>query len=106
MSVRETFDELWVTQTRDLRGGSIITPRVAYGEAPGPFLLLEDERDGRRRMYLSRADHKRYLQSKWEGDPWVRVTDLVTGLAVELRQADCGLGCRCAAEYRLAGGGA
>jgi len=35
-------------------------------------------------------------------DPWTQTTDLLTGQRVEVRRADCGLGCKCAAEVRLA----
>jgi hypothetical protein len=33
---------------------------------------------------------------------WLRVTDLNTGDAVDVRTVPCGLGCRCAAEARPA----
>jgi hypothetical protein len=33
---------------------------------------------------------------------WYATTDLRTGLSVEIRRADCGAGCKCAAEVRLA----
>jgi hypothetical protein len=35
-------------------------------------------------------------------DEWTATVDLTTGLAVEVRRADCGLGCKCAGEVRLA----
>ena len=35
-------------------------------------------------------------------DTWRATTDLRTGLAVQVRSADCGGGCRCAAEVRIA----
>lgn len=34
-------------------------------------------------------------------DTWHDTTDERTGLAVQVRRADCGAGCRCAAEVRL-----
>lgn len=34
-------------------------------------------------------------------DEWTKTTDLITGRAVEVRRADCGLGCKCAGEVRL-----
>lgn len=35
-------------------------------------------------------------------DRWVTVVDAITGLVVQVRRADCGAGCRCAGEVRLA----
>lgn len=35
-------------------------------------------------------------------DEWTETTDLITGHAIEVRRADCGAGCRCAGEVRLA----
>jgi hypothetical protein len=34
-------------------------------------------------------------------DEWTEVTDLNTGHTVAVRRADCGLGCKCAAEVKL-----
>lgn len=34
-------------------------------------------------------------------DEWSEVTDLLTGHTVAVRRADCGLGCKCAAEVKL-----
>jgi hypothetical protein len=34
-------------------------------------------------------------------DDWTEVTDLLTGHTVAVRRADCGLGCKCAAEVKL-----
>lgn len=34
-------------------------------------------------------------------DEWNQVTDLLTGHTVAVRRADCGLGCKCAAEVKL-----
>lgn len=34
-------------------------------------------------------------------DPWRTAVDAITGLAVEVRRAPCGSGCRCAAEVRV-----
>ena len=34
-------------------------------------------------------------------DEWSETTDLLTGHTVAVRRADCGLGCRCAAEVKL-----
>jgi hypothetical protein len=34
-------------------------------------------------------------------DEWSEATDLLTGHTVAVRRADCGLGCKCAAEVRL-----
>lgn len=34
-------------------------------------------------------------------DEWTEVTDLLTGHTVAVRRADCGAGCRCAAEVKL-----
>lgn len=34
-------------------------------------------------------------------DEWREVTDLLTGHTVAVRRADCGLGCKCAAEVKL-----
>ncbi|HEX9085914.1 MAG TPA: hypothetical protein VF867_00120 [Arthrobacter sp.] len=34
-------------------------------------------------------------------DQWRQATDLLTGHTVALRRADCGLGCKCAAEVKL-----
>lgn len=34
-------------------------------------------------------------------DEWSEVTDLLTGHTVAVRRADCGAGCRCAAEVKL-----
>ena len=34
-------------------------------------------------------------------DEWVCYTERTTGLAVHVRRADCGAGCRCAAEYAI-----
>lgn len=35
-------------------------------------------------------------------DEWAHTVDLATGLDIEVRRVACGLGCRCAAEVRLA----
>lgn len=34
-------------------------------------------------------------------DEWTEVTDLLTGHTIAVRRADCGAGCRCAAEVKL-----
>lgn len=34
-------------------------------------------------------------------DEWSEVTDLLTGHTIAVRRADCGAGCRCAAEVKL-----
>ena len=34
-------------------------------------------------------------------DEWAEATDLLTGLKVAVRRADCGAGCKCAAEVKL-----
>lgn len=34
-------------------------------------------------------------------DEWTPTVDLRTGLAVAIRRADCGAGCRCAAEVKV-----
>lgn len=34
-------------------------------------------------------------------EEWSEVTDLITGHTVAVRRADCGLGCKCAAEVKL-----
>lgn len=34
-------------------------------------------------------------------DVWAETTDLLTGLTIAVRRADCGAGCRCAAEVKL-----
>jgi hypothetical protein len=34
-------------------------------------------------------------------DEWRETIDLLTGHTVAVRRADCGLGCKCAAEVRL-----
>ena len=34
-------------------------------------------------------------------DEWREATDLLTGHTVAVRRADCGLGCKCAAEVKL-----
>jgi hypothetical protein len=34
-------------------------------------------------------------------DEWRETTDLLTGHTVAVRRADCGLGCKCAAEVKL-----
>lgn len=36
-----------------------------------------------------------------DSEEWERTTDLLTGTAVAVRRADCGAGCRCAAEVKL-----
>lgn len=36
-----------------------------------------------------------------DSDEWSEVTDLLTGHTVAVRRADCGLGCKCAAEVKL-----
>lgn len=36
-------------------------------------------------------------------DEWTETTDLLTGQAIAVRRADCGAGCRCAAEVKLVG---
>lgn len=35
-------------------------------------------------------------------DDWMTTTDLTTGLTIEMRRANCGGGCRCATEVRVA----
>jgi hypothetical protein len=34
-------------------------------------------------------------------EEWEEATDLLTGQAITVRRADCGAGCRCAAEVKL-----
>lgn len=34
-------------------------------------------------------------------DEWTATEDLLTGRIVEVRRADCGLGCKCAGEVRV-----
>lgn len=34
-------------------------------------------------------------------DEWTEATDLLTGHIIAVRRADCGLGCKCAAEVKL-----
>lgn len=34
-------------------------------------------------------------------DEWTQATDLLTGHTIAVRRADCGLGCKCAAEVQL-----
>jgi hypothetical protein len=34
-------------------------------------------------------------------DEWSEATDLLTGHTIAVRRADCGLGCKCAAEVKL-----
>lgn len=36
-----------------------------------------------------------------DSDEWEEATDLLTGHTVAVRRADCGLGCKCAAEVKL-----
>ena len=36
-----------------------------------------------------------------DSDAWSEAIDLLTGHTVALRRADCGLGCRCAAEVKI-----
>lgn len=74
----------------------IFTPRPVAGTDPGPFPVWED--GWRREMYVSGADRRAFDDAKWS-NAWVPMTDLDTGLTVLARQADCGAGCRCAAEY-------
>lgn len=40
-------------------------------------------------------------QSTLLSDDWTETIDWVSGLPVEVRRADCGLGCRCAGEVRV-----
>ncbi|QOP66185.1 hypothetical protein SEA_DANIELLEIGNACE_45 [Arthrobacter phage DanielleIgnace] len=37
-----------------------------------------------------------------DAEDWVATTDLITGRAIQVRSADCGLGCHCAGEVTLA----
>jgi hypothetical protein len=34
-------------------------------------------------------------------DEWIEAIDLITGHTIAVRRADCGLGCKCAAEVKL-----
>lgn len=36
-----------------------------------------------------------------DSDEWTEVIDRLTGHTVAVRRADCGLGCKCAAEVKL-----
>jgi hypothetical protein len=36
-----------------------------------------------------------------DSEEWGQTTDLITGRVVVVRRADCGAGCRCAAEVKL-----
>jgi molybdate-binding protein len=36
-----------------------------------------------------------------QADKWAETTDRITGHAIAVRRADCGLGCKCAAEVKL-----
>lgn len=56
---------------------------------------FEDDPSGRALVRLEDRD-------ALNEDEWTATTDLITGEAVEVRRADCGLGCRCAGEVRLA----
>jgi len=56
--------------------------------------VFEGDVDGR---VLVRLDDPAVTYS----DEWSEATDLLTGLAVAVRRADCGAGCKCAAEVKL-----
>lgn len=55
---------------------------------------FEDDPDGRSVVRLNDPHAT-------DSDEWTEVTDLLTGHTIAVRRADCGLGCRCAAEVKL-----
>lgn len=81
----------------------LFTPRVQgelINEVAG--MTLNDWERGigdaiRVRMEISADDYKNYGEYG-ECEIGYMVTDLMTGIQVMVRRADCGLGCRCAAE--------
>ena len=68
-----------------------------------PWLVVPDSYagptmdDGRAEMQLTAADLDAYYAG---GDNWTQVTDQVTSTQWLVRRADCGAGCRCAAEAK------
>lgn len=68
----------------------VFTPDVVAGATyPG-----ETMPDGRAVMFVTRGT------SRALGDQWMTVRDRATGTDWEVRRADCGAPCRCAAEAR------
>lgn len=72
----------------------IFTPDMT----PGSTYPGETMSDGRAVMDVSVEDRQRYLDA--QDGTWTLVTDTKTGTSWEVRRADCGAGCRCAAEAR------
>jgi len=98
---------LAVVQSRDAIAGQLGTPEFSelFGLVTAfPATELESYAlppffdDSMGRVYVWREDH-----TAGESDRWRTTTDQITGLKVQLRRADCGLGCRCAVEVRLVG---
>lgn len=65
-------------------------------DQPTQIALTANEGDDMGRVVVRLKD-----PSVTDTDEWTEVTDLLTGHTVAVRRADCGLGCKCAAEVKL-----
>jgi hypothetical protein len=63
------------------------------------FPMWEDEKDGRFVVLVTSPEGE--VRTDVELDDHWRAYRTFEGLAVELRRADCGAGCRCAGEFRF-----
>lgn len=70
------------------------TPYPVDQATQSALTALEGDSAGR---VLIRLDDPTVIQL----DEWSEAIDLLTGHTVAVRRADCGLGCKCAAEVKL-----
>lgn len=71
------------------------TPYPVDQQTQIALTALEGDSAGR---VLIRLDDPFLMQN----EEWTAATDEITGRAIQVRRADCGLGCKCAAEVTLA----
>jgi hypothetical protein len=84
-----------------MTGARIFTPRPVDFEAFQATQDLPHHEDGERiLMSLSVDDAARWDRER-SPYAWTRVTDAESGLLIDIREADCGAACFCAAEFRV-----
>jgi hypothetical protein len=72
-----------------------VTPMIADGYTFDGLQFIYGPEDGR--VFLTLKDKK--YKGVWQTDEW-QVIDTLEAGKVEIRRADCGSGCKCAAEIR------
>lgn len=74
------------------------TPVPVGDRAPWDLDELPDDHLGRVIIRLRDGDE---VMRAVTSDTWYRTSDRRTGYAIEIRRADCGHGCHCAAQVRV-----